>query len=233
MSNEDFVRFLQWSLPKMGIRLAGYRRVRRTVRKRLRRRMGELGLGSLESYRAYLEGTPSEWESLEACCRIPISRFFRDRDVFERLALDILPELAEAAREQGDTALRAWCAGAASGEEPYSLTLLWRLRLADTYPELTLQLLATDAEASMLTRARRGCYGAGSFKELPRGWRDLAFTRRDEAYCLREEFRAGVTLRKQDIRRRMPAGPFALILCRNLARRCASCQSGCPGRTIA
>jgi len=217
MRDQDCVRFLQWCLPRMGLRWTGYRRVRRTVCKRLRRRLGRLGLGDLDAYREHLAHAPEEWARLDAICRIPISRVMRDRGVFEHLERRLLPDLAAAALARGDSAFHAWSAGCASGEEPYSLSLLWRLRLADAFPGLELRLLATDAEATMLARARRACYGAGSLKELPPGWRDLGFVRRGEDYCLRDAFRAGVTLRCQDIRRRMPAGPFSLILCRNLA----------------
>jgi chemotaxis protein methyltransferase CheR len=77
--------------------------------------MDELGLAEVAAYRARLEADPAEWAILDACCWISISRFHRDRVVFEDLGAGILPELARAAAADGRSALRAWSAGCASG----------------------------------------------------------------------------------------------------------------------
>ena len=69
----------------------------------------------------------------------------------------------------------------------------------------------------MLRRAREGCYGAGSLKDLPEAWRGAAFEPAGALFRLREPFRDGVSFLRQDIRGRMPPGPFDLILCRYLA----------------
>ncbi|MEE8226367.1 MAG: CheR family methyltransferase, partial [Kiloniellales bacterium] len=129
MRDEDCVRFLQWCLPPLGLRWAGYRRVRRTVCKRIERRRRELGLADAAAYRACLIADPGEWTRLDALCRISISRFYRDRAVFDHLVCDVLPNLATKAGRRADTALRCWSAGCASGEEPYSLAIAWRYAL--------------------------------------------------------------------------------------------------------
>jgi chemotaxis protein methyltransferase CheR len=111
------VEFLQWALPRLGLRWAGFRRVRGQVRRRVRRRVAALGLEDLDAYRAYLDAHPEEWEVLDALTPITISRFYRDRDVFARLEDDVLPALASAAAAAGRDGLRCWSAGCASGEE--------------------------------------------------------------------------------------------------------------------
>ncbi len=94
MRDTECIAFLQWALPKMGFRWPGFRKVRGQVCKRVGRRLKELGLADLEAYREYLEVHPDEWAILDGFCRITISRFFRDRDVYETLGSDVLPELA-------------------------------------------------------------------------------------------------------------------------------------------
>jgi chemotaxis protein methyltransferase CheR len=217
VKDAECVDFLQWALPRMGFRWPGYRRVRRQVCKRVARRLKALGLGDLGAYRAYLTATPAEWAILDSCCRITISRFYRDRGVFEFLATDALPELARQTLERGDAMLRCWSAGCASGEEPYSLAIVWRLALARRFPDLGFEVVATDADQVMLKRARTGLYAAGSLKDLPQEWRARAFEPAGRGFRLRDRFRDCVRFRRQDIRRAMPAGPFDLILCRNLA----------------
>jgi chemotaxis protein methyltransferase CheR len=217
MRDEDCVGFLQWCLPRLRLRWPGYRKVRRTVCKRLGRRLRALGLLDLDGYRAFLEDHPAEWQRVDAFCRIPISRFWRDRAVFGVLAREVLPVLAEQARARGDSELRAWCAGCASGEEVYSLRLAWDELVQSAVSTPAFAILGTDAEETMLERAKTACYGRGTLKELPAEWLDRAFVRSGELFCLRPERRQGVSFRLQDIRSALPDGPFDLILCRNLA----------------
>src|SRR5262245_46489236 len=124
MKDADCVALLQWALPRLALRWEGFRNVRGQVCKRIARRTAELGLGPIAASRPYLEAHPEEWSFVEGLCRVTISRFFRDRGVFDRLRLEILPELA-VARSEG--AVRAWSAGCASGEEPYTLAIVWQL----------------------------------------------------------------------------------------------------------
>ena len=220
MRDGDCVRFLKQWLPRLGLRFAGYRKVRRTVAKRLGRRLRELGLHDLDAYGALLEVVPAERRRLDALCRIPISRFWRDRRVFEGLGEVALPELAAAAAARGNRAVRCWSAGSASGEEAYSLAILWAEVVQSAYPEIALGILATDADPTMLRRAARACYGKGSLKDLPRDAMARHFARvddqNDDIYRLRPERKHGIAFALQDIRSEMPDGVFDLILCRNL-----------------
>lgn len=217
MRDKDCIEFLQDHLPRLGLRWAGYRKVRGTVCKRLGRRLRELGLEGLAAYDVLLERDAEEWRRLEALCRIPISRFYRDRKLFERLACRVLPELAQRAAARGDRRVRCWSAGCASGEEPYSLRIAWSRCAERADPEIAIDILATDAEPAMLSRAARACYGKGSLKDLPPDALGQAFARRNDGYCLRPEYRQGVSFELRDIRSDPPEGTFDLILCRNLA----------------
>ena len=103
MNDPELVRFLQWCLPKLGLRWAGFRKVRGTVRKRLNRRIRELKLPDLAAYRDRLEIDPCEWNWLEVMCRIPISRFYRDKAVYDFLAGEVLPACAQSVRDGAKT----------------------------------------------------------------------------------------------------------------------------------
>jgi chemotaxis protein methyltransferase CheR len=118
MRDQDCVRFLKTMLPSLGLCWPGYRKVHRTLGKRLRRRLAELRLDDLDAYRAQLAADPDEHARLDALCRIPISRFWRDRAVFEALGAEVLGGLADACARRAARELRAWSCGCASGEEP-------------------------------------------------------------------------------------------------------------------
>jgi chemotaxis protein methyltransferase CheR len=211
------VRFLQWALPRLHMRWPGFRKVRKQVCRRIGRRTRELGLADLEGYRSWLEQHPVEWSHLDTLCRITISRFYRDRAVFDILAEQVLPILLDAARQRSDEILRVWSAGCGSGEEPYTLALIWHCALQKHFPGMDIDIVATEVDAQMLGRARAGRYAFASLKELPAHWRDRAFRRDDAWFCLEAEYRRGVRFVEQDLREEGPEGCFDLVLCRNLA----------------
>ena len=76
MHDPDCTAFLQWALPRLDLRWAGFRRVRTQVCKRLKRRMHLLGLPGFVAYRDRLEADPDEWRVVDDCCRITNARFF-------------------------------------------------------------------------------------------------------------------------------------------------------------
>lgn len=210
------MEFLQWCLPQLHLRWEGFRKVRRHIYKRVRHRLQELALPNLRAYQAHLQDHPEEWSHLSSLCWVCISRFYRDRSVFQYLQSEVLPELARIAIDNRDRHLRCWSAGCASGEEPHTLAIIWKHSLALRYPQLDIRTVATDIDPEVIRRAVRGCYPYSSVNELPVDWRIQAFIRADQQFCLREEYHTHTTFLVQDIRTIMPKGDFHLILCRNL-----------------
>ncbi len=100
-----------WALPRLGLEPRSFERLGKQVRKRIGRRVSELELGDLSEYRAYLEAHPEEWQELDARCYVTISRFFRDKQVFDVLEHVALPALAASALAEGRSELGVWSAG--------------------------------------------------------------------------------------------------------------------------
>jgi chemotaxis protein methyltransferase CheR len=217
MTDADCVAFLQWALPRLGRRWAGYRKVRRQVCRRVWRRIGELGLATLAEYRSHLEREPDEWPRLDAMTNITISRFYRDRAVYDFLRSEVLPNLIDRAHGTGHSTVRVWSAGCASGEEPYTLAIIRELALASTAPDVRMEILATDIKPVVLRRADQGRYPSSALRDLPAPWREAAFSQEGDEFVLLPRFRGGVTLAQHDIRSGPPDGPFDLVMCRYLA----------------
>jgi chemotaxis protein methyltransferase CheR len=217
MKDDECVELLKWMLPILKLRWAGFKRVHKQVCKRLGRRLAELGLEHAEDYRRYLTAHAEEWAVADSLCTVTISRFYRDKGVFEYLGSTVLPELGARALAAGRRTLRVWSAGCSSGEEPYTVALLWEFRLRDRLPAIALEILGTDIDDVLLERAREACYPAGCLRELPEGWRAAAFESTTSGYRLKPELRARVELRKHDLRDKPPNGLFDIVLCRNLA----------------
>jgi chemotaxis protein methyltransferase CheR len=216
MTDADYVQFLKAYLPQLGLRWQGFRKVRKQVIKRLKRRLRELGLQDLSAYTAYVEHHLEEWIVLDTCCRITVSRFYRDPEMFDALRHHVLPSLAQTVSVEKQRELRCWSAGCASGEEVYTLKMLWDWCLSSQFPELRLRIMATDADLHMLERARTGWYTLESLKALPCQWRAWGFDRCHRGYVVRQTLREGISFAEQDIRTDHPEGQFHLILCRNL-----------------
>ncbi len=214
--DHDCVSFLRWALPRLSLRWPGFRKVRGQVCKRLKRRLRTLGLADLAAYRAFLEDHPDEWTVVDDACRVTISRFYRDRGVYESLERHVLPAVARSALAREDSTVRVWSVGCASGEEPYSVKLVWELAVGPRFPALELWIVATDVDPHMLERARQGEYPSSSVRELPEAWVERAFRGGPESYVILERWRSGIELLRQDVRREMPSGTFDVVLCRNL-----------------
>ena len=212
----QWTAFLQWALPQLRMRWSGFRKVRTQVCKRVYKRLQSLQLAGLNDYRDYVQHHPEEWRVLDTLCRITISRFYRDKGVYGLLTDRIIPGLVEQVRQEGDSRLDIWSAGCGSGEEPYSLAILWAVHLQQRYPDITLRILATDVDPQLLDRARTACYPFSSLKELPASLRESAFTVSAGRYCLQSGFKRPVLFVEHDVRSPVPATHLHLILCRNL-----------------
>ena len=217
MSDQDCIKFLQSCLPQLGYQWTGFHRVRKQVCKRIQKRLVTLNLPNCSHYYSYLEQNAEEWKILDSFCYITISRFYRDRKVFEILQHKILPSLAQNAFKEHRAEIRSWSAGCCSGEEPYTLQILWHLDLLPKISKrLQLQLVATEQRSDLISRAKRGQYPKSSLKDLPKTFREEAFIQSESKYILKNYFKTDVRFFKQDIRQQLPDGSFDLILCRNL-----------------
>ena len=211
--DKEWSDFWEWCLPQLGLAWHGYRRIHRRIQRRIDHRLAETAIPNLSAYRSIVTADPAELDCLDQLLRVTISRFFRDLGVFEELAMGVLPYLTMLAPEQ----IRCWSAGCASGEEAYSLRILWDLSLQKLNPGTSLSLVATDVDAQMIARAQAARYPQSSLKEIPREWQRVSFENHGREARLSPRFQHDVEFQVQDLRDESPSGTFDLILCRNLA----------------
>ncbi|MDQ8155745.1 MAG: protein-glutamate O-methyltransferase CheR [Gemmatimonadota bacterium] len=185
------------------------------LRRRIAVRMRARGVPDYSAYGALLDADPAEWEPLLDALTINVTKLFRDRDVYEALARDVVPAVwAEPA-----SALRVWSAGCSSGEEPYSLAALFH-RHATVRGEgdrlSRVQVLASDIDRGSLERARAASYAESAFGDTPEGLRSRYFTPGAPSQVV-PDLRALVTFERRDLLNDpAPRGPFHLIACRNV-----------------
>lgn len=193
---------------------AGYRKVRKGVKKRLDRHMSRLQCRNVAAYLHLAETHMAVRDEVELLLTVSISRFFRDRRVWSDVRDHILPKiLAAKPRELG-----VWSAGCASGEEPYSFALVWEEFSRDLQQAPILRLLATDVNPRVLDRARKGVFSAGSLKEVSRELIEKHFTQLPDTGELRisDHLRAYMTFRIHDLLRdEPPTNSLHVIFLRN------------------
>jgi chemotaxis protein methyltransferase CheR len=171
--------------------------------------MESLGIHDFRAYLSLLRRNPGEWDALRPLLTVTISRFFRNRRVFEVLARQVLSPLA--AKENP---VCAWSSGCASGEEAYTLRILWE-ELPGRKPDLS--ILATDIDEECLKRAEEGLYPESSLREVSGEISDRYFRGEGGRYRLREDVVRSVTFQRHDLLGESPPGDFDLVLCRNTA----------------
>ncbi|MBW2441747.1 MAG: hypothetical protein JRH12_14820 [Deltaproteobacteria bacterium] len=192
---------------------SGYRNVRKGVKKRIQRHMLQLDCRSVTDYLKILEHAPDKRRDCELLMSVSISRFFRDRGLWEMIQTRWLPDMiARAAPE-----LKIWSAGCACGEEVYSFKIIWE-RLRQRLESLpALELLATDRHPHYLERARSGTYNRSSLKEVPAAWCDLYFEPRrgGRQLVIKDYLRSGIRWQIHHLSTDPPGSDFHIICLRN------------------
>lgn len=209
MNDQQFRRLLEY----FNLSWNGYRKVRKGVKKRVRRHMLDVRANSMDAYLHTLESHPVLREECLCLMTVSISRFFRDREVWNVLENKIIPGFAAGARG----AFRVWSAGCGCGEEVYSFKILWK-RLEDRSAGLPrLALMGSDMNASYLSRARAGIYPESSLRSIPEQNRARFFNHLEgnAEYQVKPLLKKGIHWVQQDFHAETPSPGFHIIFLRN------------------
>jgi chemotaxis protein methyltransferase CheR len=209
LSDDEFRQLLM----HLGRPWNGFRKVRKGVKKRVRRHMQAMGCTGMDAYLDLLKRNPEARDTCQRCLTVTISRFFRDRRLWDHLYARVLPELITRFPER----LTAWSAGCANGEEPYTLAMIWEALAAPRLTAPAMDILATDADPSCIQRAETGQYPQSSFREMPEDFRNRWFHRSAGGRCWQIDayLRRRIRWKVHQLLEDPPAGRFQLILLRN------------------
>lgn len=145
-----------------GLDLARYKPA--FIKRRLDRRMRILDISEYSQYAVVLKNDRKEFEAIFASLSINVTNFFRDSTVFDRFQLSVLPQILSGIDEHGK--IRIWSAGCASGEEPYSIAMLFK-QVIGKMTNLDVEVVANDVNKMAIQFAERGRYPAKSVESLP------------------------------------------------------------------
>jgi two-component system, chemotaxis family, CheB/CheR fusion protein len=185
-----------------------------TLQRRISRRMAMAGINDVHRYIHILETDPGELNLLAKDLLINVTSFFRDPQVFTLLAEKIIPELLSS--HAPDRPIRIWIAGCSTGEETYSLAMLFREGISAAQLGIKLQIFASDIDPDAIATAREGLYPETICAEVSAERIARFFSKEDHSYRVSPELRAAVVFTVQDVLADPPFSRLDFVSCRNL-----------------
>lgn len=187
-----------------------------TMHRRIGRRMAIHGVSSVGKYADFLENNAAEIDLLFKELLIGVTGFFRDEEAWKVLSDTALPALLSARSKERE--LRAWCVGCSTGEEPYTLAMLFH-EVMDRQPQsqdFELKIFASDLNPDAIAAARRGHFPSSIREEVSAERLKRFFTRSESGYRIHENIRDMVLFAQHDVVLDPPFTRLDLLICRNL-----------------
>jgi two-component system CheB/CheR fusion protein len=185
-----------------------------TLYRRIERRMSVHKIQRITSYVHFLQENPKEAEILFKELMIGVTNFFRDVSVWDKLKKTVIPAMISI---KSEPLLRAWIPGCSTGEEAYSLAIVFKEVLAKSNLKgVSLQIFATDLDNDAIEKARKGVFPASITSDVSPDRLKRFFVKTDEGYCINTEIREMVVFAKHNLIMHPPFTKIDFISCRNL-----------------
>ncbi len=187
-----------------------------TIYRRVERRMGLHQIDKIATYVRFLRENPQEIELLSKELLIGVTSFFRDPSAWEQLKEEVIPSVLSAHLKGG--VLRAWTPGCSTGEEAYSLAMVFKEALERVKPAVgfSLQIFATDLDRDAIDRARAGVYPANIAADISSERLHRFFLQDEHGYRVGKEIRETVVFAAQNLIMDPPFTKLDFLVCRNL-----------------
>jgi two-component system CheB/CheR fusion protein len=185
-----------------------------TILRRVERRIVVTHNRNLQEYVKYLSNNPDEARLLAKEVLIGVTSFFRDPDYFEVLKDRVIYDLVKNSSQSDQ--LRVWVAGCSTGEEAYSIAILFAEVMEDLGLRRDVKIFATDLDAESIAVAGRGVYGDNISEDVSVSRLSRFFTRKGNHYIVGHEIRKMIVFAQHNVFQDPPFGKLDLISCRNL-----------------
>jgi two-component system CheB/CheR fusion protein len=185
-----------------------------TVMRRIERRMQVRHVPDLENYARLLDGDRTELNALRRELLIPVTSFFRDPVSFEVLAQTAIDTIV---KERGENQpIRVWVAGASTGEEAYSIAILFAEACARARRWPPLKLFATDVEQHNVDFGSAGVFSEAITTEVSPERLEQWFYKRGNHFVIKNEIRQNIVFARHNLLSDPPFTRMDLVSCRNL-----------------
>jgi two-component system CheB/CheR fusion protein len=186
----------------------------RVIRQRIERHMLQHAIEDTGVYATYIKENPEEARILFKELLINFTFFFRDTEAFELLKKEILPQLCRGKTD--NDVFRVWVAGCATGEEAYSIAILLREFMTETYQSFKVQIYGTDLDDEAVAIARAGFYPLDIVHNVTNERLNRFFVKEETGYRISKVIREMVVFSVQNVIEGLPFTQLDLLSCRNL-----------------
>ena len=208
---ESVEGLLEYLKASRGFDFTAYKRS--SLVRRIQKRQQAVAAPTFDGYQAYLESHPEEFPLLFNTILINVTSFFRDPDAWRYVASDIVPRILAATRPDG--AIRLWSAGCASGEEAYTMAMIFAAQLGMEQFRQRVKIYASDVDEDSLVQGRHGSYTSQQVQDVPAEYLAQFFERVDDHYVFQKELRRSIIFGRHDLVQDAPISRVNLLACRN------------------
>lgn len=187
-----------------------------TVYRRIERRMGVHKIDKISSYVQFLQENPVEVNILFKELMIGVTTFFRDTEVWDSLKENVIPDIVS--NLQPGSILRAWVPGCSTGEEAYSLAIVFKEVVEKINPHggFSLQIFATDLDNDAIEIARKGIFPVNIVNDVSQARLNRFFLATDDGFFINSEIRETIVFAQHNIIMHPPFTKIDMLSCRNL-----------------
>ncbi|WP_236059772.1 CheR family methyltransferase [Chitinophaga rhizophila] len=187
---------------------------RPTLLRRIERRINIRNLNTLQAYAAYLQHNPDEVTALLKDLLISVTNFFRDKKAFEVLEREVVPAILQ--KRKSENHVRVWIAGCATGEEAYSLAMLFAEKAMGSIDDPKIQIFATDIDEAAISVAREGYYTLNDAADVSPERLRRFFNKEGEGYRIKREIRETILFAGHNFLKDPPFSHLDMVSCRNV-----------------
>jgi two-component system CheB/CheR fusion protein len=207
-----FEALLEFLRDERGFDFTGYKRP--SLMRRISKRMQDARLdGDYGAYRTYLAQHPDEFRHLFDTILINVTSFFRDAPAWEYVAAETVPQIVES-RNATDP-IRIWSTGCSSGEEAYTLAMVFAEAVGDDAFKQRVKIYATDVDDEALTLGRTALYSDAQLEPVPPNLREKYFEPQNGGFAFRPDLRRSVIFGRHDLVQDPPISRIDLLVSRN------------------
>lgn len=187
---------------------------RSTILRRIERRMLVTHTGTLADFARLLGDSAEEVQILTKEILIGVTNFFRDPGFFEKLKYNAIYKLVERTRE--DEPIRVWSAGCSTGEEAYSIAILFREVMEELETQRDVKIFATDVDSRAIEQAGKGFYSENIIDDVAPERLAKYFVKQNHQYQISKEIRRMIVFATHNMFSDPPFGKLDMICCRNV-----------------
>jgi two-component system, chemotaxis family, CheB/CheR fusion protein len=185
-----------------------------TIKRRIEKRMVIHNIEDIKTYVLYLRENPKEIQALFQDFLISVTRFFRDPEAFTVLKEKVLPDLCK--DRPRNSSIRVWVVGCATGEEAYSLAIIFKEYMEEHAVNYAVQIFATDIDIAAIEKGRAGAFPEGIAVDVSGERLKKYFTKDHNHYRIKKPLREMIIFSVQNVIKDPSFSKIDLICCRNL-----------------